>query len=164
MTAKSETVDVLSEYQANNYMPVPEAGCWLWTGALSSNGYGRVSSNHRQIGQAHRLFYALHKGPIPTGMFVCHKCDTRSCVNPDHLFLGTRIDNINDMVRKGRSTLGVKNPGSKLTEAEVIDIFMSRLKLRQIATQFGISVTQVDYIRNRRHWKHVTQNLERPHG
>ena len=84
-----------------NYIPVPEAGCWLWTRSVDSGGYGMIRVQGIQIG-AHRLSYITHRGPIPAGMMVCHKCDTPLCINPDHLFLGTALDNFRDMQRKGR--------------------------------------------------------------
>lgn len=75
-------------------------GCWVWTGALSSRGYGVVYAHGRHIG-AHRVALAL-AGVEPGGMFVMHKCDNPPCVNPDHLSLGTPADNIRDSVQKGR--------------------------------------------------------------
>lgn len=89
-------VDVLAKA-----MPIPEAGCWLWTGTANERGYGRVYSGGR-MWVAHRLSWTQANGPIPSGMFVCHKCDTPACVNPDHLFLGSPRDNVLDMVAKGR--------------------------------------------------------------
>lgn len=77
--------------------------CWLWKAAKDSCGYGRMSVNNTNS-TMHRLSFELHKGSIPSGMLVCHTCDTPSCVNPSHLFLGTEKDNMRDMKSKGRDT------------------------------------------------------------
>lgn len=76
-------------------------GCWNWSGNTSSRGYGRISYKGKYIG-AHRGSYIAHKSEIPDGMIVCHTCDNRKCVNPDHLFLGSYSDNTQDMLKKGR--------------------------------------------------------------
>ena len=85
--------------------------CWLWTGYIGKNGYGRFKAN-KDIG-AHRFAYQLLKGPIPAGLFVLHRCDVRHCVNPEHLFLGTQRDNILDAQSKGRLARGDTH-GSRL--------------------------------------------------
>jgi hypothetical protein len=81
------------------YIPIPEAGCWIWTGAAGR--YGAVTINRKHI-DAHRLSWLLYRGPIPDGLRVLHRCDVCLCVNPSHLFLGTAKDNSQDMVMKGR--------------------------------------------------------------
>jgi hypothetical protein len=84
-----------------NYTPVPESGCWLWLGSLNLKGYGRLMIKKKSV-LAHRFSWEHHNGPISKGLLVCHKCDTPSCVNPDHLFIGTHADNLRDMRNKGR--------------------------------------------------------------
>lgn len=85
------------EYELNT-------GCWLWAGAMRA-GYGTINIRAINV-YAHRASYAAHKGAIPRGLFVCHSCDTPLCVNPDHLWLGTPIENVQDMVAKGRHSPG----------------------------------------------------------
>lgn len=82
---------------------IPEAGCWLWTARIGGNGYGSITTpGGSRKEQAHRVSYKDFIGPIPAGMCVLHKCDVRACVNPNHLWLGTKKDNTADMDAKGR--------------------------------------------------------------
>lgn len=86
---------------------VPESGCWLYLGSVDGGEYGTVSTRRGcSPAKAHRLAYEEVNGPIPGGMDVCHRCDTPRCVNPDHLFIGTRLDNMRDCVAKGRQARG----------------------------------------------------------
>ena len=79
-----------------------DIGCWLWTDSKTKAGYGRIMVNGKAI-KAHRFSYELHKGKIPENTLVCHSCDIRHCVNPDHLWLGTYTDNNRDMFAKNRN-------------------------------------------------------------
>lgn len=87
--------------------------CWLWTGSVRKCGHGQLQRGRRGMGvvKVHRLSWELHRGPIPEGMCVCHKCDVPACVNPDHLFLGTKQANIRDMLLKNRQARGVVKIG-----------------------------------------------------
>lgn len=85
------------------YCPEAITGCWLWTGRLTNSGYGQIAKSTHGEWKAHRLFWRVANGPIPGGLCVLHKCDTPACVNPDHLFLGTQADNVQDMMNKHRS-------------------------------------------------------------
>ena len=91
--------------------PEPNTGCWLWTGAVDEDGYGRFFYRGKNR-HAHRVSYELHAAPITDGRFVCHTCDVRLCVNPLHLWLGTNADNIRDGVRKGRILVPSYSPST----------------------------------------------------
>ena len=102
MSCQPGRVATFAARRLTKYTPVPETGCWLWTGAWDTRGYGKFKVTNSATGKAHRFFYKQMVGPIPDGMLVCHRCDTPSCVNPVHLFLGTAADNAEDKRRKGR--------------------------------------------------------------
>ena len=91
----------LSESFPERYMTEPNSGCWLWTWSVDGKGYGLIRHKGTLL-KAHRVSWKLHKGEVPKGAHVLHKCDTPCCVNPGHLFLGTNQDNVDDKVRKGR--------------------------------------------------------------
>jgi len=99
------------------YEPEPNSGCWLWTGTVSGSGYGELTIGRRRVG-AHRVAWVLSKNDmIPPDAYVCHRCDTPLCVNPDHLFLGTTTENQRDASRKGRSR-GSVHPSMNATHCE----------------------------------------------
>jgi len=83
-------------------IPEPNSGCWLWLGSTNAKGYAHLKYNNRQQ-RANRFSWTAYNGEIPPGLHVLHRCDNRLCVNPDHLFLGTNQDNVDDRVNKGRS-------------------------------------------------------------
>lgn len=135
------------------------SGCWLWRGFITKYGYGRVG-HAGKYRQAHRASWEVHREPIPDGMDVLHECDVRSCINPDHLFLGTDIDNIADMDAKGRRYVlrGEEQGSAILTEADVREI-RSRPRDRgtgnALAEEFGVSPSLISLVRLGKAWSHV---------
>lgn len=95
----------LQERFDDMYCPEPNSGCWLWTASVRHR-YGSIRTSSTKCSSAHRVSWELHHGPIPEGICVLHRCDTPTCVNPDHLFLGTQLDNIKDRDQKGRNKKG----------------------------------------------------------
>jgi hypothetical protein len=132
--------------------------CWLWTGHVSDRGYGifwlPLGPDAQRV-RAHRFAWIASRGDIPDGLEVCHRCDVTRCVNPDHLFLGTRLDNHLDSVRKGRKRAwGLQ----KLNAAQVHDI-RARAATgelhRLIAADYGVSRNTVSQIATRTTWAHL---------
>lgn len=126
-------------------------GCWLWTGSKNPNGYGQIRVDKKSI-LTHRVSWELYKGPIPKGLFVCHHCDTPACVNPNHLFLGTQSDNIQDMLAKGRSG------NAKLTvdqTREIRERVANGEKPIMIAKEFGVVKSTIYRVVNRKTWKEI---------
>lgn len=145
-----------------------EDSCWVWI-AKSKHlfGYGvlGLKKENRQV-MAHRFAYELLVGPIPDGLFVLHRCDNPPCVNPDHLFLGTQKDNLDDMTQKGRrrwaDNRGSRNGNAKLSDAQVEEIrsLYPACTQQQIADRFGIGQTYVSALARGKMRKKPTPILE----
>lgn len=138
------------------YIPEPNSGCWIWTAALDSKGYG-LAWLFRRCLKAHRLSWVMHNRPLKEGEYVLHKCDNRSCVNPDHLFVGSLADNARDCRDKGRSAIrrGIACNTAKLTPEKVLEIRRSPLNSCQLARKFGVRHSSIWNIRHGRSWKHL---------
>lgn len=143
------------------YVPEPNSGCWLWFGPVNEHGYGTLRNKY-----AHRVSYELHRGEVGA-LCVLHKCDVPACVNPDHLFLGTRADNIRDCHSKGRMFVQTKKHrmargervyGSKLTPEKVIEIrrrYAAGEQQIPLARIFGVTQGAIHSIVAGKTWKHV---------
>lgn len=121
-----------------------ESGCWLWLGAVKSNGYGNVVVNRRTV-MAHRYSWERHHGPIPDGLYVLHRCDVRRCVRPDHLFLGTAAENTADMMRKGRQRSPIRRLDDAV-RAAIRAAALSGTRQHVLAEQHGIAQSTVSNI------------------
>lgn len=141
----------------------PNSGCWLWSRGTAGRGYGIVTVDGERR-KAHRLSWELHRGEIGD-KYVCHKCDTPQCINPDHLFLGTHSDNVRDMCSKGRMWRqntprnGEDGTNVKLTESQVVDI----RKLRADGLSWGklgslfphVTISCLRRVVERASWAHI---------
>ena len=126
--------------------------CWTWIGAGKGNGYG-----HTSRGPAHRVAYELFVGPVPNDMDVCHRCDNRSCVNPDHLFLGTRAENMADMAHKGRGYGGNRKHLREHTVQEIRRRLVVGTAPRVIADTLNVNYATVLAIREGRSYVGIGQ-------
>lgn len=149
----------------NSYRKEP-TGCWLWTKSLQTNGYGKFAIAANKHALAHRLSYLIYHGDLPTGLDVCHRCDVRACVNPDHLFLGSRQENIEDASVKGRlrggGRRGEDHHAAKLSERdipEIIRAIRSGMSKEQCARQYGVSGCLIGFIVRGQAWKHVPREI-----
>lgn len=133
-------------------------GCWNWKGYKDACGYGRIAAKGGPI-RAHRVSYEIHHGPIPEGKYVLHTCDNPACVNPDHLYAGTHLENMADKVNRGRAFTGdhkgEKHPQAKLKEIDVPTIRTSPESNQTLAKRYGISPSAIGLVKRRRTWSHI---------
>lgn len=142
---KPETFEKI--FARNVVIAGDELECHLWIGSVDTCGYGTTRKNGKST-SSHRWAYEHANGQIPIGMHVLHKCDVRRCVNPEHLFLGTHADNMQDKTKKGRAA-------RKLTADQVISIRNDVRVNHQIASDYGISETTVGEIKRKETWAHI---------
>ena len=128
--------------------------CWIFTGRLNKQGYGtiKVGGKYGCPHHVHRIVYEFYKGKILPGLLICHKCDVKACCNPDHLFMGTQKDNMQDMIKKGRQvkTFGEKSGNHKLKKEQVDKIRVDNRKYLEIAKEYKVSKSTISGIKN---WK-----------
>ena len=141
----------------NRFVIDPLTNCWNWIGPKHRQGYGY----HKQM-MAHRYSYKYYKDDFNPTMCVCHKCDNPSCVNPDHLFLGTHKDNMQDMVKKNRCNkpIGDKHHNSKVNPDIVRHIRKKEMQQRAYAKLYGLCQRTVAEIQKKLTWKHVADQPE----
>lgn len=147
-----------------------EDGCWYWTGYIMPNGYGQVGRNHK-VYLTHRYAFLLTHGWLPADRDICHTCDCRRCVNPDHLWVGTRAENLADMRRKGRRPVAfpvkADNRGERQGRATITDAQALQIRrdwaagkypsMTQMARVLGIQRNTVNRVIRRETWKHLPE-------
>lgn len=138
------------------------AECWEWTGGRTGANYGAFTSGRKRYALAHRWQWTRHHGPIPAGMQVLHRCDNPPCVRPDHLWLGTPLDNMRDKIAKGRGRAmpsyvrGERHGMAKLTAEQVAALRAERAAgapYSVLMARYGVSKTTVGKIANRKSWR-----------
>jgi hypothetical protein len=145
----------------NQYVePEPNTGCFIWTGALNIGGYGKfgkyISTRKMKTVAAHRFAYEMANGAIPDGKVICHKCNNRLCVNPDHLYAGTQLANMADAIRAGthislnqKPLRGEKHPSAKLTNEQAQEmrrLFSEGITKSMLARKYGVANNTVHYV------------------
>jgi len=145
-------MSTLRERFNTKWEAVTESGCWLWTAQVNTKGYGKLR-NDGGTTLAHRISYQLHKGDIPKDMLVLHDCDNPTCVNPDHLHIGTNADNINEMYQRNRF------PNQILTMDTAKSIYKKcteGVKQKDIAKEFKVHFSTVSDIATGKAWQQAT--------
>jgi hypothetical protein len=128
--------------------------CWLWIGNKNKLGYGKIWNLGKHV-PTHRMSWMIYKGKIPKGLFICHHCDNPSCVNPEHLFLGTAKDNHDDCISKNRIAFGKRNKSSKLTydkAVEIRNLYKACKSMRKLGSVYNVSGNVIWHIIHNKTW------------
>lgn len=143
----------------NLVYPEPNTGCWLWGGYTDIHGYGTIMSSQIKSIRAHRVSYYLHFGNFDTRLIVLHKCDNPSCVNPEHLKLGTNKENTEDMINKKRNKVGINHHSAKLNDdivREIRELYKTGdYTQKELAIKYNVSTMPIYDILRKRTWVHV---------
>ena len=150
----------MDEFDRARFWDHVRKDCWIWAGADPSRyGTMMVGGRRGRRVRAHRVMWELTRGPIPNNLDVLHRCDVPACVNPDHLFLGTHADNMQDAQRKHRLTqphlCGESHGTAKLKEGRVRAIRESKESCSKLALRYGVSRSLISQIRRRVIWRHL---------
>jgi hypothetical protein len=139
------------------YVEIADNGCWEWSKHLL-DGYGSIEYKGKDTG-AHRFSYTITKGEIEPNMLICHTCDNRKCINPDHLFQGNHQDNMDDMKKKGRQpdNKGIKNPKAKLTELQIKEIrkIGHTIPYAHTAKKYKVTPEMISFIVRKINWNNI---------
>lgn len=140
---------------------IGDGGCWNWTAGHSASGYARSALRGKAV-RANRLAMLILKGIEPGDLYVLHRCDNPSCINPDHLFLGTAGDNAHDMIGKGRQrwvpARGERSRTAKLTDADVVAIrerYAAGTLINTLRKEYGVKWDTIRDVVTRKSWSHV---------
>lgn len=147
----------LTRNNLSEFTSVDASGCWNWILRLNDDGYGKKTLDGKKR-SAHVIVWILFNGDLPKGKCVLHKCDNRRCVNPDHLFVGTQLDNIQDMKEKGRARKGVTHFWAKINPAIVANMRSDRASgqtFKSIAEKYGVDEKTAWHAIKGRTWRHV---------
>lgn len=140
--------------------------CWLFRNGTKRMVYGTIGIGGKTV-KSHILSWLIHNGSIPDGLYVCHKCDNRPCVRPEHLFLGTQSDNMKDAMNKGRISVprtGNKKQGVRRNNAKLNDIAVREIRdyfetypssYEELGLRFNVSASAIWKVINRKTWQHV---------
>lgn len=144
-------------------IPEPMSGCWIWLGGTNAKGYAHLRYNTKMM-RGNRFAWEAFKGLIPDSLLVLHRCDNRLCVNPEHLFLGTDLENAKDRDAKGRhitqTPRGSRHGRSKFRPSDIITIRHSSETCTALAQKYGVTPAAIRFIKRRINWKHIQEGNE----